>query len=230
MHKNTVTAAALSALMLALAACGVSDDSVIVGENNGAITGAWVIIPDSIATDPPIYFISDGFGNITEHGLFDQATLAGTYAVMNSGSVSIILDTTGGAFTIPGYMITNDIASFSYSSGGPSISGYIRRVTNLAGLSGSISGSLTETSFPYDSYAVSLTVSTSGNVTGTAVGSANVLSGKAYQVSGENLIFLRTDWLGLSSAYDQILIWGSSLPSMQYEINSNLVSGTASLF
>jgi hypothetical protein len=216
----------LLVLLVMLNSCGHADETVIVGDNNGAITGAWAIIPDD-ANKPPIYFESDGLGRITEHGLFDQRSPAGTYAVMKTGLVSITLSTTSTDLTISGVMINSASASFSYNSG--ATTGSIRKVTDTSLLSSGLTGSLTETNGSGLTYSVDLTVAADGSVTPGTIESATVSTGKAYNASGTYMIFLHTNAVGLPGAYNQILIWGTDLTALKYQVSTTALSGTGSL-
>jgi hypothetical protein len=226
MRMKLIAHWSLLAVFSLLAACGAPEDPVIVGDNNGAITGIWAIVPDD-ASQEAIYFESDGMGNITAHGYFDQATPAGTYAVMKTGEVHVTLSTTSAEFKISGAMESSTTASFSHNDG--ATTGSMVKVTDLSLLQGNITGTLTETSGGSAVYNADLTVSSDGSVSPGTVGSAAVISGKAYDASGTFVIFLVTDGASLPLGYDQILIWGSSLANMNYKAGSPGVSGGGSL-
>ena len=165
--------------------------------DKSTLTGVWIIS----SPDVTLYIVGDGAGTITEIGSFNPGTPPGLYDVFPDGSFcSIIIEANDPDVGIIGQFLSSVHATIEQP-----IPAGLDKVTDLSLCQGVWSGTLTETSPGTAVKIVTLTVDSSGVITG-ASGLAAPVTGKMYALSDGTLTaFIKT---GETGHFNQISLAG----------------------
>jgi len=232
------------ALAILPLACGNGLD-ITPGEYDLAVlNGPW-FLDKSAGGAADGYFVADGLGNIVDHSFFDSAP-AGSYTMTNGGTFTVDLkDGTVSQTTFEGRMRDYAEGRVDKLDGSPVTGAEILKVTDVSTLSGTFSGSLTQTCLQSGTtdknicddatYIVNgLSVDSTGAVTGGSISnttdtftvSSSADSG-AYAVGSSVIIYFHTSGSDTEHRpYDIIKITGTlsgSTISGTYELYSSLL-------
>jgi len=172
-------------------ACGNGLD-ITPGEYELAvINGPW-FLDASALTGPEGYFVADGLGNIVDHSFFASVP-SGSYTMTNGGSFTVGLNgAVGGVTALEGRMRSSTEGRVDKLNSLTVTGTDILKVPDVSVLSGTISGTLTQTCNQIDT--------SDKNICDTASYILNGLSVDAYGVANSGTITNTTDTFTINEA------------------------------
>lgn len=200
--KYLVTIAMLCGL-LSLSSCsnGGGDNAPAPAKfNNASFGGVWLLGAQTQGENNS-YLVSDGNGHIIDYGAFYVAQ--STYSVSGDGTLTVTLETTKEPpVTGVGKLTSSSDGTISFFNDTKVFD--LNKVSDIAALQGSWSGTLTEGAAPNTTYNVTFSVNASGEIT-SLTGFSSPVSGKIFSESGKVTCFIRTNE---QNSYNQIQLNG----------------------